>query len=98
MDNKSNEFRFETNLYSTISLKDRKHLEISGVYKIDSFDANEFLLETAQGWLLVKGRELLLTRLDNDDNIVIIDGVVNDLSYVDSKKGNRDSKMAKLFK
>ena len=48
----NNPIRFETNPYHNIVLKDRKILEITGVKQIDSFDSNEFLMETAQGWLV----------------------------------------------
>ena len=51
----ANPLRFETNPYHNIVIKDRKVMELTGVKQIDSFDANEFLLETAQGWLTGKG-------------------------------------------
>ena len=54
----ANPLRFETNPYHNIVIKDRKVMELTGVKQIDSFDANEFLLETAQGWLMIQGKDL----------------------------------------
>lgn len=45
MNDTANGFHFETNPYHNLSLKDRKVLELSGVKLIDSFDANEFLMD-----------------------------------------------------
>ena len=91
-DTSSNPLRFETNPYHNVVLKDRKILEITGVKQIDSFDASEFLLETAQGWMVISGKDL--TRGD-----VIIRGLIESLSYVSNKKGkNSESMISKIFK
>ena len=62
----ANPLRFETNPYHNIVIKDRKVMELTGVKQIDSFDANEFLLETAQGWLMIQGKDLKLGKLDTE--------------------------------
>ena len=94
-----NPLRFETNPYHNVVIKDRKSMELTGVKQIDSFDANEFLLETAQGWMLVQGKELKLGKLDTDRGDVVINGVIEALSYVSNKKGNgKESMMSKIFK
>ena len=55
-DNISNPLRFETNPYHNVIIKDRKVMELTGVKQIDSFDSSEFLLETAQGWMVIQGK------------------------------------------
>ena len=60
----SNPLKFETNPYHNVVMKDRKSLDLTGVKQIDSFDSNEFLLETSQGWMLVQGKDLTLGKLD----------------------------------
>lgn len=95
----NNPIRFETNPYHNIVLKDRKILEITGVKQIDSFDSNEFLMETAQGWLVVEGKELTLGKLDTERGDVSIHGLVENMSYISNKKsGTRESVFSKLFK
>ena len=98
-DTSSNPLRFETNPYHNVVLKDRKILEITGVKQIDSFDASEFLLETAQGWMLISGKDLTLGKLDTERGDVIIRGLIESLSYVSNKKGkNSESMISKIFK
>lgn len=96
MDN--NAIKFETNPYHNISLKDRKFLEISGVKCIDSFDANEFLMDTAQGWMVVHGKQLTLEKLDTDHGDVVIKGVIDAIEYLNNKKGNKESFVSRLFR
>lgn len=99
MDEIANPLRFEANPYHNIVLKDRKVLELTGVKQIDSFDATEFLLETAQGWMVVQGKDLTLGKLDTERGDVIIRGLIETMSYVSNKKGNgKDSMISKIFK
>ena len=94
-----NALKFESNPYHNISLKDRKVLELSGVKCIDSFDASEFLLDTSQGWMVVRGKELTLAKLDTDHGDVIIKGIIDTMEYLTSKKGNgKESLITKMFK
>ncbi|WP_416326875.1 sporulation protein YabP [[Eubacterium] hominis] len=98
-DTTNNPLRFETNPYHNVVIKDRKILEITGVKQIDSFDASEFLLETAQGWMVISGKDLTLGKLDTERGDVIIRGLIESLSYVSNKKGkNSDSMISKIFK
>ena len=98
-DTSSNPLRFETNPYHNVVLKDRKILEITGVKQIDSFDASEFLLETAQGWMVISGKDLTLGKLATERGDVIIRGLIESLSYVSNKKGkNSESMISKIFK
>ena len=56
-------------------------------------------METAQGWMLVQGKDLTLGKLDTERGDVIIRGLIESLSYVSNKKGNgKDSVISKLFK
>lgn len=96
--NMTNPLRFESNPYHNVVLKDRKVLELTGVKQIDSFDASEFLLETAQGWMIVQGKELTLGKLDTERGDVVIRGLIESMSYVSNKKGSKDSMMHKIFK
>lgn len=99
MEETNQSIRFQSNPYHNLILKDRKLLELTGVKQIDSFDANEFLIETAQGWMVVQGQDLSLGKLDTERGDVIIKGVIEVISYVNHKKGgSKDSMMARIFK
>jgi sporulation protein YabP len=82
-----------------ITVTERKNLVISGVKKIDNFDDREFLLETAMGYLLIKGSELEMIKLDTYQGNVSIKGNFDSLSYTETaKKDKDDSFFNKLFK
>ena len=82
-----------------ISINERKLIYITGVLKIESFDEEEFLLETNMGFLVSKGSSLEIVRLDTKDGIVSIKGQVDSLAYLENlKKGSKSSVFEKLFK
>ena len=83
-----------------ININERKNVYITGVNKIDSFDEEEFLLETTMGYLIVKGTGLELVRLDTKDGVVSIKGQVISICYMETNaKGKKKSGlMESLFK
>lgn len=84
----------------SINIVERKNINITGVKKIDSFDNEEFLLETNMGYIVIKGKELEIVKLDTYQGNVSIKGKINSLSYMESsKKETKDEGMfSKLFK
>ncbi|HLR61625.1 MAG TPA: sporulation protein YabP [Lentibacillus sp.] len=83
----------------TVTVKNRKNLEITGVKEVDSFDNEEFLLETVMGYLIIRGQNLQLKNLDVSDGVVTIKGKVYELSYVDEHHQEKAKGFfSKLFK
>ena len=83
-----------------ISIISRQSINISGITKINSFDNEEFLLETTLGALGIKGRELEIVKLDTYQGDVAIKGKIDSLNYLEStnKKEKTESIFSKLFK
>lgn len=83
-----------------INITGRKNINITGVKKIDNFDENEFLLETNMGYLLIKGNNLEIIKLDTYQGDVSIKGKIDSLNYLEStnKKEKNESIISKLFK
>ena len=83
-----------------ISITQRKNINISGVKKIENFDESEFLLETNMGFLMIKGANLEIIKLDTYQGDVSIKGKVNSLNYLEEgkKKEKQESVLSKLFK
>lgn len=83
-----------------VKMLNRKLLEISGVLNVESFDSEEFLLETEMGFLTIKGTNLHIKNLNLEQGLVAIEGLVNELAYVDGGGGASKSKgiLGKLFK
>lgn len=83
-----------------INLLERKNLVITGVKKIENFDTEQFLLQTNMGFILVKGEELELIKLDTIQGNVSIRGKIFGINYLDenTKKSKDSGIFNRLFK
>lgn len=90
----------ETGFIHNISINERKSIVLTGVKKIDSFDKEEFLLETSLGYIVIRGEDLEIVKLDTREGTVSIKGIIVGLSYIDeqARKGKEDSIFNRLFK
>mgnify|MGYP004601316623 CR=1 FL=1 len=86
-----------SNFNHNITITERKNIVITGIKKIDSFDKEEFLLESTMGNIVIKGSELEIIKLDTFQGSVSIKGVVNSISYTDLSKKD-EGVFSKLFK
>ena len=53
-----------TNLSHSFSVSERKNIIITGVVKIESFDKEEFVIDTVQGLMNIKGENIEVIKLD----------------------------------
>jgi sporulation protein YabP len=82
-----------------VIMRGRKLLEITGVKQVESFDNEEFLLETSMGFLAIKGQNLQMKNLDVEKGIVSIKGKIYDLVYLDEHHGEKAKGFfSKLFR
>lgn len=82
-----------------IKMLNRKLLEISGVIQVESFDSEEFLLETECGYLNITGHNLHIKNLNLEQGLVAIEGTVNSTAYLDgSGQDKAKGFFGKLFK
>ena len=84
----------------SVSINERKNIVITGVKKIDSFDDEEFLMDTTLGFLTIKGTDLEIIKLDTYQGNVSIKGRIDSLSYSDNAtvKTKEETFLSKLFK
>jgi len=82
-----------------IIMSKRETLSITGVRQVESFDNEEFLLQTVQGFLSIKGKNLQMVNLDVDKGHVALKGKIDDLLYID-EPGPQEAKglFSKLFR
>ena len=73
---------------------------VNKIKKIDSFDNEEFLMNTTMGYIVIKGHGLEIIKLDTYQGNVSIKGTLDSLNYVEhaSKKEESDNLFTKLFK
>ena len=83
-----------------VSISERKSIIVTGVKKIESFDNEEFFMETTLGFLLIKGEDLEIIKLDTYQGNVSIKGRLDSMAYIEagSKKDKENSIITKLFK
>lgn len=82
-----------------VKMLNRKLLEVSGVLNVESFDSEEFLLETDCGFLMIKGQNLHIKNLSLDQGLVAIEGYVHELAYLDTNSQSKSKGfLGKLFK
>lgn len=83
-----------------ITLSERKNIIVTGVKKIESFDNEEFLMDTTLGFLNIKGSELEIIKLDTYQGNVSIKGKIDSIIYTDNivSKNKEESFLGKLFK
>lgn len=82
-----------------VKMLNRKLLEISGVINVESFDSEEFLLETECGFLAIKGQNLHIKNLSLEQGLVAIEGMVSALNYLETNSHEKSKGfLGKLFK
>lgn len=82
-----------------VIMRGRRLIDITGVKQVESFDNEEFLLETVMGFLAIRGQNLQMKNLDVDKGIVSIKGKVFDLVYIDDQNGDKAKGFfSKLFR
>lgn len=82
-----------------ITMRSRESVVLTGVKDVLSFDANEVLLDTEQGILMIRGQELHVSRLTLEKGEVDIDGRIDSLTYSDAGYGKSgESFLGRLFK
>jgi len=82
-----------------VIMRGRRILDITGVKQVESFDNEEFLLETVMGFLAIRGQNLQMKNLDVEKGVVSIKGKVFDITYLDEQHAEKAKGFfSKLFK
>ena len=75
----------------TLTLRDRRFIQLTGVSDVISFDAGEIILETALGLLMIKGNELHMSHLTLEKGEINVDGNIDSLTYSESQKASKQA-------
>lgn len=80
-------------------ISNRKTSMMTGVLDVLAFDLNEVLLETEQGMLIVKGKDLHVNRLSLEKGEVDLAGQIDSVAYseVHHNAKKSDNLFTKLF-
>ena len=72
-----------------ILVRGRKHIDVTGVRDVVSFDDRSVVMITSGGDMTVEGDELKIGVLDTDKGIVSVDGKINAVIYYDTDNGGK---------
>lgn len=82
-----------------LHMQGRKQLHLTGVQNVESFDSEEFLLQTEMGHLSVKGQNLHIKNLSLEEGLLSIEGHVHSIIYLEpGSQGKNKGMLGKLFK
>ena len=70
-----------------LTLNERKHLTMTGVTEVVSFDDAAIVLLTGMGRLVIQGQELQLKNLSLEGGQVAVDGKICALTYEEVRQG-----------
>ena len=92
--------KLKSNRAHKLVINNRKTSVVTGVLDVLSFDLNEILLETEQGMLMIKGKDMHVNRLCVEKGEVDVSGLINSVAYSDAHPGGKqaESLLNKLFK
>ena len=82
-----------------VLINNRQNGSFSGIVDVLSFDVSEILLETEQGMLLIKGKDLHVNRLSLEKGEVDVAGKIDALSYSDVSNVHKgESLLGRIFR
>lgn len=81
----------------SIIWKSRKQGTITGVTDVLSFDESSAVLETEQGMLTIKGKELHMGRLMLEQGEVEMEGSVDSIVYSGSNPAKKGKLLRRMF-
>lgn len=82
-----------------VAIKGRKHIDVTGVREVISFDDLSVVMSTDGGDMTVEGNDLKIGVLDTERGVVAIDGKINALFYDDGTVASeKKGFLGKLFK
>ena len=81
-----------------VGLQSRRRLTISGVQDVESFDEGAITMATGEGLLIVRGSELHIEKLSLDGGDLLVEGLVDSLTYEehDSREGGLFHRLFRL--
>ena len=81
-------------------MTNRRSGNITGIKDVISFDLKEILVDTTQGILSIKGRDMHVKRLTLEKGEIDIEGQIISFTYKDIDDGQKNSEsfFSKMFK
>ncbi len=79
-------------------MENRRKLSVSGVSDVESFNEDEIILHTDMGGLLIKGSGLHINKLSVEIGEVALEGEIDGIDYVETKKTKGAGILSRMFR
>lgn len=80
-----------------VILEDRKHLVMSGVFEVESFEEDSVVLKTSKGKLNIRGENLKMESFVSETGDLIVSGNIYAFVYLNDSS-QKQSFLSRLFK
>ncbi|GAV24006.1 sporulation protein YabP [Carboxydothermus pertinax] len=64
-----------------VEIRDRKTIILTGIKQVLSFNDEEILVESVQGFIVLKGEGLFITELNLESGNLTVEGFLKEFSY-----------------
>jgi sporulation protein YabP len=82
-----------------VAIKGRRHIDITGVREVISFDETAVVMSTDGGEMTLEGNDLRIGVLDTERGIVSVEGKINALFYdEDAAPSDKKRFFGRIFK
>lgn len=88
----------QQSIHHTIMLDSEKGGTLTGILDVISFNETEIRLTTARGNLVIKGKNLHVSRLYLENGEIKIEGQIDSMAYVAGAVQKRSSLTGRLFR
>lgn len=69
-----------------VIVEDRRHITVSGIEDVDSFDEETIIVYTPLGELSIRGRQLHINKLSIETGELSVEGEICSLMYADTEE------------
>ena len=80
------------------TLEQRKHMDVSGVKEVVSFDDSLVVLKTLCGEMSVEGKDMKIGVLDIERGVVVLEGTIDAIYYSRDEDDKKHGIFGKLLR
>lgn len=88
----------KTETTHNLIMENRRKLSVSGVSDVESFNEDEIILHTDMGGLMIKGSGLHINKLSVEIGEVSLEGEIDGIDYVETKKNKGAGILSRMFR
>lgn len=82
----------------TVELVNRESAAFAGVTDVEAFNEEEVVLLTEMGVIVLAGEGLHIVKLNLDEGVLVVEGRIIALEYVQEQKSGKKGLLSGLFK